>query len=378
MSVPIRASLYTGLYPARHGSYQNHKPTNKTVKSVTYYLSNLGYRVGRTGKDHPSNQPVVYAFEKVPGFTVNCVSPTADYTTDGVKEFIERDNKPFCLYVCSINSHMPWTWGDPTKFDPAKVSLPPNCVDNLQTRTQFCKYLAEVKELDNEVGSVMNVLKNSGKLDNTLVIFLGEQGPQFPYAKWTCYNYGQHSALIARYPSKIKPKTTSNALVQYEDVLPTMIDFAGGKAIEGLDGKSFLPVLYGKKKEHRKWSYGIHNNIPEGTAYPIRSIQDKRYKLILNLTPDANYFEKHMMNVNDKDRMWASWLESSQTNDKAKWLVDRFVKRPAIEFYDLQNDRWELKNLAEDKKYQSRINEMTKELYKWMEAQGDTGADMDK
>ncbi len=378
MSVPIRASLYTGLYPAHHGSYQNHKPTNTNVKSVTYYLSNLGYRVGRAGKDHPANQPKVYAFEKVPGFTVNCVSPTANFNTDGVEKFINSSNQPFCLYVCSIHPHVPWTWGDPNEFDANKLILPPNLVDNSETRRLFRNYLAEVRSLDNEVGAVMDVLKKSGKLDNTLVLFLGEQGPQLPFGKWTCFRYGQHSALIARYPSKIKAKTTSDAIVQYEDILPTMVDYVGGKPLENIDGTSFLQVLYGKKKEHRQWSYGIHNNIPEGTPYPIRSIQDKRYKLILNLTPEVKYFEKHMMNVKDKDQVWASWLQSAETNSAAKTLVDKFEKRPAIEFYDLETDPWEMNNLAENKKYSKRILKMKKELYKWMEDQGDTGAAMDK
>ncbi|MBQ5681771.1 MAG: sulfatase-like hydrolase/transferase, partial [Bacteroidaceae bacterium] len=61
MSVPIRASMYTGLYPVRNGSYRNHKATYRGSRSVTHFLSELGYRVGRTGKDHPANQPKVYA-----------------------------------------------------------------------------------------------------------------------------------------------------------------------------------------------------------------------------------------------------------------------------------------------------------------------------
>lgn len=90
---------------------------------------------------------------------------------------------------------------------------------------------------------------------------------------------------------KIKAKSTSDAIVQYEDILPTLMEFVGGDEIEGIDGKSFLKALFGKEKEHRRFAYGIHNNIPEGTAYPIRSIRDKRYKLILNLTPEVEYFE---------------------------------------------------------------------------------------
>lgn len=377
MSVPIRASLYTGLYPARHGSYQNHKATYSNIKSAPHYLSALGYRVGRTGKDHPSGQPGVYGFETIDGFTVNCVaSKPAIATTAGIQSFIRRnDEEPFCLFVCSIHPHMPWDAGDASKFNPDVVTLPPNCVDNAKTRSEFCNYLAEIQLLDDEVGKVMNTLKETGKLDNTLVIFLGEQGPQMPFGKWTCYRYGQHSAFIARYPDKIARNAVSNALVQYEDVLPTMIELAGGTPIEGLDGISCLDVLFGEKQEHREWVYGIHNNIPEGDPYPIRSIQDKRYKLIVNLTPEADHYNKFMMASGDN--MWNSWLTTAQTNDYAKFLTDRFVKRPEIELYDLQEDEWELNNIADLPEHAGRIAVMRTELEKWMEQQGDRGVLMD-
>ncbi|MDR2041111.1 MAG: sulfatase-like hydrolase/transferase [Tannerella sp.] len=378
MSVPIRASLYTGLYPVRHGSYQNHKPSYNRIKSVTHYLSDLGYRVGRTGKDHPASQPAVYGFEKIDGFTVDCVSPTANYTTNGITEFIQRnDSEPFCLFVCSIHSHMPWTWGDASQFDPHTVILPPNTVDNEKTRTEYCKYLAEIKELDNEVGSVLKVLETSGNLDNTLILFLGEQGPQLPFGKWTCYRYGQNSAFIARYPAKIEQGKVTDALVQYEDILPTLIEFADGMPVEELDGSSCLDVLSGKKDEHREWAYGIHNNIPEGTAYPVRSIQDKRYKLIVNLKPDADYYEKHMMNPNDAGSIWTSWMSSAQTDDRAAFLTERFLQRPEIELYDLLEDTWELNNRANLPEHAERITLMKAKLEQWMEEQGDRGILMD-
>jgi uncharacterized sulfatase len=376
MSVPVRASLYTGLFPARHGSWQNHKTSHSDIKSITHYLPQTGYRVARTGKRHTTPLSV-YEFEELPGFIDNCLAPNVPYSTDGIEEFIRGNNRPFCLFVCSTHPHVPWTWGDTDQFDKDKIVLPPNCVDNQETRALFCKYLAEIKALDDQVGAVLSVLEKTGTLDNTLVIFLGEQGPQMPFGKWTSYRYGQHSALIARYPERIKAGISCDALVQYEDILPTLIEFCGGAPVDGIDGTSFLQTLYGKKKEHRTWAYGIHNNIPEGTAYPIRSIQDKRYKLIVNLTPEVDYFEKHMMDVNNRRQVWANWLESAEVNRKAKFLVEKFAKRPAIEFYDLKNDPWELNNLAEQKKYAKNIAMMRTELEKWMKQQGDTGILMD-
>lgn len=184
----------------------------------------------------------------------------------------------------------------------------------------------------------MNALKESGADENTLVIVLSEQGPQLPFAKWTCYRYGQSSAMIVRYPGHVEAGSTSDALMQYEDILPTLIEAAGGQPVTGLDGVSQLDVFLGKASDKRHWAYGMHNNIPEGPAYPIRSIQDKRYKLIVNLTPDSTYHEKHMMA--EGNNRWQSWIVSARTDPYAKWLVDRFVKRPAIEFYDHETDPW--------------------------------------
>ena len=110
MSVPLRASLYTGLYPAHHGSFQNHKASYPDIKSVTHYLSQTGYRVGRAGKQH-TNPRSVFDFEEISGFETICTSRTAEYTIDGIRKFITKDNKPFCLFVCSIHPHAPLDMG---------------------------------------------------------------------------------------------------------------------------------------------------------------------------------------------------------------------------------------------------------------------------
>ena len=378
MSVPIRASMYTGLYPARHGSFQNHRDTYLGTKTVNEYMPEEGYRVGRTGKNHPVTKDV-YFFDEIPGFTVGCTDKKAPYTTDGIRKWISEGNDPFLLYVCSINPHAPWTWGDPSEFNPDKLVMPENCVDSPAMRKIFCNYLAEVRQLDNEVGSVLQVLEETGKLDNTIVMFLGEQGPQFPGGKWTLWDPGVHSSLFARYPAAIPAGSRTDAIVQYEDLLPTFIDIAGGEPRKELDGISFKDALYGKTDKAREYAYGIHNNIPEGTAYPIRSIRDDRYALILNLTPEASYYEKHLMRTDGgPTNVWPAWLESAKTDERSQELIDRYVTRPAVEFYDLKKDPWEMDNLADKKKYAKKIAEMRAELEKWMKQQNDLGADMDK
>lgn len=376
MCVPTRASLFTGLYPIRHGAYQNHKPVHKGLKSVVHYLNNLGYRVGLTGKNHMTRPRTIFPFDMVPGFEPNCVSTTDDYFLDSVRNYIVQD-QPYCLFVMSNNPHRPWTVGDPDEFDADALKLPSHWVDTERTRESFRHYLAEVRRLDNQVGDIMNLLKETGQDKNTIVIFLGEQGPQFPGGKWNLYDNGQKSSMIVKWPGKVKPNTKTDAIVQYEDITPTLIDILGGDPIEGLDGRSVKPVLENPDTDHRQVAFGIHNNIPEGPAYPMRSIRGHRYKLIWNLTPDSTYHIKYSMNLNKEDLDWPTWVHKAAYDDEAKRLTERIVRRPAVEFYDLQNDPYELNNLAGKDTYQILIADYSAQLKAWMAAQGDEGAGLD-
>ncbi len=377
MCIPTRASLFTGLYPARHGSFQNHKPVFEGLKSIGHYLGDLNYTVALTGKDHSTRPASVFPFRFIKGFESNCVARTDEYFLDSLRQFIGQEKKPFCLFVMSINPHAPWTVGDPSAFDPDKLKLPPHWVDTRQVREQFSRYLAEVKRLDDQVGDIMQLLKETGKDKNTILIFLGEQGAQFPGAKWNLWDEGQKSAMIVRWPGQVKPGSQTNAIVQYEDLTPTFIDIAGGQPVAKLDGKSFLKVLQGKTNTARDFAFGIHNNIPEGPAYPMRSIRSDRYKLILNLNPKRKYHIKYMMNPQKTDSYWNGWVARGQESEADKRLVDRIVHRPAVQFYDLKADPYELNNIADDARYSVLVQQYTKELKKWMQQQGDTGAAMD-
>lgn len=376
MCVPTRASLFTGLYPVRHGAYQNHKPVYTGLKSVVHYLNDLGYRVGLTGKNHMTRPRTIFPFDMVSGFEPNCVSTTDDYFLDSVRNYIVQD-QPYCLFVMSNNPHRPWTVGDPDEFDADALKLPQHWVDTERTRESFRHYLAEVRRLDNQVGDIMNLLKETGQDKNTIVIFLGEQGPQFPGGKWNLYDNGQKSSMIVKWPGKVAPNTKTNAIVQYEDITPTLIDVLEGDPIEGLDGRSFKPVLENKDTGHRQVAFGIHNNIPEGPAYPMRSIRGHRYKLIWNLTPDSIYHIKYSMSLNKDDLDWPTWIRKAAYDDEAKQLTERIVRRPAVEFYDLQNDPYELNNLAGEDMYQTVIADYSAQLKAWMAAQGDEGVALD-
>ncbi|MNT24841.1 hypothetical protein D3C72_1603380 [compost metagenome] len=120
----------------------------------------------------------------------------------------------------------------------------------------------------------------------------------------------------------------------------------------------------------------MYNNIPEGPAYPSRSIRSNQYKLILNLSPEKTYGIKWYNTAGDLG-VWQSWKEKAANDKAANFLLKRVTNRPAIEFYDVLKDPYELHNLAHDKACQKTISAFKTELEKWMKAQGDEGALVD-
>ncbi|MEL6111040.1 MAG: sulfatase/phosphatase domain-containing protein, partial [Planctomycetota bacterium] len=214
------------------------------------------------------------------------------------------------------------------------------------------------------------------------VIFSSEQGSQFPGNKWTNYNTGVHTAMVVRWPGVTPRGRRTDALVQYADVLPTLLE-ATGEVVDPrrFDGMSFLGVLRGERDEHRGFVYGTHNNIPEGPSYPIRSVTDGRYHYIRNLQSENLYIEKHLMGIKGDGKLnnkyWQTWVFEAFDNPKAMRLIQRYQLRPAEELYDLRSDPYEMNNLAGSQSTEEVREKLSDELDRWLAAQADPGIEQD-
>lgn len=367
MCSPTRHNIYTGLYPVKSGAYPNHTFAKDGTKSVVHYLKPRGYRVALSGKKHISPQ-AVFPFE-MSGAQNN---PDMAAVEKLFKESKEAST-PFCLFACSNEPHTPYTKGDPSKYDANKIKLPANFVDTPETRAQYVKYLAEISYYDWQVGECLRLLKRHGHADNTLVVVVSEQGSSFPFAKWTCYDSGLQSAMIARWPGKIPAGVTSNAMVEYVDVLPTFLNAAGLDRPEVLDGRSFLPVLTGLETRHKDFVFGLMTTrgINNGSDhFGIRSVRSDKYKYIVNLTPEMTF-----KNACVKLPSFVSWKTKADAGDAAAAeIVRRYQHRPAEELYDVTTDTLEWKNLADDPKLAEAKAELKNQLAMWMKTQGDKGA----
>ena len=405
MCAPCRQALYTGLFPVRNGAHPNHSRVYDGVKSVPHYLRPLGYRVGLIGKTHfgpresfPFEHPSAgtgkakgdgeakagkgaKAGKKAKGSQgdapgggdLTIPGATGSTAADAIRNFIARDkDEPFCLVVASNEPHGPWTLGDASACDVDKLTLPPYLVDTPETRRALAAYYAEIEVFDRQVGQVMSILDQTGQADNTLVLVLSEQGSGWPHCKWTLYDAGIRVAAVARWPGRVKPGSTALALVQYVDVLPTFLAAAGATPPADLDGRSFLDALTGRADRCRDSVFAVQTsrgiiNGPE--AYGIRCVRDSRYKYILNLNHDSEF-----RNVIMKDAMFKSWQAKADAGDAfARSQVDRYLRRPAVEFYDLQSDPHEMKDLSAEPSLEGERKRLRAQLDAWMKQQGDRG-----
>jgi uncharacterized sulfatase len=270
--------------------------------------------------------------------------------------------------------------GDPSQYPPRKIKLPPNVADTPMTREYFGRYLAEITYMDSQVGEILDTLAGTGKAKQTLVLFTSEQGSQFPGCKWTNWDTGLHTALVAVWPENVPAGARTDALVQYADVAPTLVELAGGDphGLDQVDGTSFKSVLLGEADTHREYVYGMHNNVPEGPRYPIRTVTDGRYRYIRNLLPEEIYVEKHLMgDGNLNNPYFATWLGAGARRRDVYNLLKRYMSRPPEQLYLTADDPYELTNLVDDPQHAEIKQKLSRELDRWMSEQQDPGAEVD-
>lgn len=384
MCAPTRQQLYTGLFPVRSGAWPNHSRVYDGVKSLAHHLKSLGYRVGLKGKRHYGPE-ASFPFEYFGGRHHDNGSGL-DLDIRKVESFIQRDpTQPYCLIIATNQPHSPWNRTiESVSYDPDAIQVPPYLVDTPETRRLLCQYYHEITYADQQLGQCMEVVERLGRPDKTIVVFTSEQGSDFPFGgKWTCYDTGLKTAFIVRWPGKVKPNTRNAAMTQYVDVVPTFIEAAGGDPSNfnpgrpdalggtGFDGRSLMQVLQGKTHRFRNYVYGVQtskgiHNGPE--AYPIRSVRSERYKYIWNPNWQARF-----TNMATRGEPISSWRKRAEADEDIAARVRFYQHRPEEELYDLQNDPWELDNLASDEKLTSVKAQLREQLLAWMTQQGDEG-----
>ena len=372
---PSRSAIYTGLYPVRNGAHANHSLIKDGLSTLPVAMKKLGYRVVLAGKTHIGPRPQ-FPFEYLD--QSNIMPPGkkgvlwTDLSTERIDRLLQEHDRtqPLCLIVAAHSPHVFWLPND--GYDPQKIKLPPYLLDTPATRAALCNYYTDITHLDRQVGEVRASLSKHKYADNTLFLFTADQGAQFPFAKWTLYEAGIRTPLIAHWPGKTKPGTTTDAMVSLIDLFPTFLDAAGAAPPKDFDGRSFLAVLTGQSNQHRDHVFAAHTGDKEMNHAPTRCIHTGRYKYIANLRPDIRY-TTHVSagGENDGRSYWNSWLQRAETDPAAAAVIKRFHTKPAEELYDLSADPYELKNLAADPAHAETLKQLREKLNHWRVEQGE-------
>ncbi len=222
-------------------------------------------------------------------------------------------------------------------------------------------YLAELRELTDK-----------HMADDKLFVFSSDHGAQFPFGKWTLYDEGIRVPLIVSRSSMIQPGSRSDAMVSWIDILPTLIDIAGGQTPDGRDGRSFASVLTGSKSAHRERIFTTHSGDRMMNVYLSRAVRTERYKLIWNPHPEFA-FTTHidLLLRETSGDYFKQWTERAKTDERAAKVVASHHGRPELELYDLQSDPHEQHNLAGLPEHKATQEQLVAELKDWIKSQGD-------
>jgi len=259
--------------------------------------------------------------------------------------------------------------------DPKSVKLPPFLPDTPEIRQDWVTYMDIMTAMDNEVGKWLKELDDAGVRENTIVFYYSDHGGIVPRHKRYINDTGTHVPLIVNFPKKwrhLAPAgagTVNDRVVAFIDLPPTVLSLAGvkvpdafhGRAIAGKQARDPEPYafLYGQRFDSRMLRF-------------VRAVTDGRYRYIRNFHPHRH--RGIFAGYPHGQIGWNSFLKARQegqttTEQNAFWES----RQPVEEFYDIENDPWEVNNLANDPEFAKRLSKMRAALFNKMREIGDTG-----
>ncbi len=362
-----RSVILTGMHNHANGQYghqhsYHHFVSFPNVKSLPVYLSQAGYRTMQIGKYHVAPEEV-YRFDL--RVRANTRSPVE--MAEKCREFLASDDgRPFFLYCCTSDPHRgggivedsphkPNRFGNREQgypgvkevtYDPDDVIVPPFLPDTPACRAELAQYYQSVSRVDQGFGRLMQILEQSGHGDDTLVIYISDNGIAFPGAKTTTYEPGLRLPCVVRNPYNEKRGLATDAMVTWADLTPTILDFAGCLPEKSAtQGRSFLAVLDREEPEGWDEVYASHTFHEITMYYPMRVVRGRRYKLIWNIAHGLPYpFASDLWAASTFQDRYRHGLDALY----GKRTIGAYIHRPEFELYDLQTDPHEVDNLADD------------------------------
>ncbi|UUO07260.1 sulfatase [Blastopirellula sp. J2-11] len=376
-----RSVILTGIFNHANGHYghehsYHHFRSYDNVKSLPVYLEAAGYRTARIGKYHVAPEEVYHFQHALKGNSRNAVE-----MANNSADFIGEDSdKPFFLYICTSDPHRgggvvesdpykPDAFGNKPKgypgvetvtYDPNDVIVPSFLPDTPTCRAELAQYYQSVSRIDQGLGRLVEILKEKGVYDDTLILYISDHGIAFPGGKTTTYEPGLNSPCIVRNPYNKKRGLRCEAMVSWVDLTPTIVDFANATPKKNkMQGRSFLKTLDQENPAGWDEIYASHTFHEITMYYPMRVVRSGNYKLIWNIA--------HGLPYPFASDLWAAptFQDIYKQGPDAYYgqrTVKDYIHRPAFELFDLSSDPYESHNLADVEKYSDVKKEMQEKL----------------
>ncbi len=373
---PSRSSILSGLYPHQSGhlglATHGYRYV-RNVENIYRTLKGQGYRTGMIGKLHVNPEtdfPIDYHPLKESNFGKLSLGRYASYA----KDFFRESDTPFFLMVNYPDAH--WPFQDRVENRPAKTVSPEQISvfpyigwDNDGIRSLVSSIYNCISRLDECVGELMRELSDSGKEQNTLIIYLSDHGDQMARGKYDVYEASTRVPFIVRWPGKTRTGAWSDALVSTIDIVPTVLDALGLKATDkSVTGKSLLPLLKDPRGKVRDYLFTERNCDYKEAYFPRRAVRDRRFKLIYTLLDDRDNPLAASYLSDTLNPLYMGGPKSWELTDAPEYLRQMYAswkRPPLVQFYDLENDPLEHYDLSGSPEYAREKNRLLQKLKEW-------------
>ena len=375
---PSRSSIITGLYPHNTGAEQLHWPLPGNNLTFVERLKESGYWTAQAGKWHLGDA-VRDRFDVVrDGLTIGFDAGAEDANT------IERDgsgserwlslledrpaDQPFFLWLAAIDPHRPYEEGiieNPHTID--DVILPPYMPDTKIVREDFVQYYDEITRMDDYIGQVMDEVEQQGIAENTLILFISDNGRPFPRDKTTLLDGGIKTPWVIRWPAQIEAGAVAGGLVSSVDIAPTFLALAGLDIPEVFEGIDISPVFSNPTESLRDAIYA-EDHWHDHDDFS-RAVRTRDFKYIKNFFPQFPNTPPADALTGQSFSSILALREAGELTEAQAFIFE--APRPEEELYDLSNDPHELNNLATDPDYAEQLEIMRQRMQGFREATGD-------
>lgn len=368
---PSRSALMTGRVPHRSGALGFH-PIHAGVPTMVSQLQNAGWHTSVIDK-HPHMKPdVEFPWDIKLGGSGKNPRLFGEHVAACIAAAKEA-GKPFFLNANITDPHRPFAGsskknqkaqagkigeGDAIRVKPNEVTVPAFLEDIAPVRSEVAEYFTSIRRLDASFGELMKALDASGQKDSTVVLFMSDHGMSFPFSKATVYRNGTWSPLLVRWPG-MGDSQTRQEFVSSLDVLPAVLELLGQPALEGIDGRSWLPLLNGQTQPDRDYVITHVNSVSSGKSFPQRCIRTAEFSYQFHAWPDGSpQFKVEAMS----GKSYAAMELAAKQDPKIRSRVDQLVIGVKEQFFDLCTDADERVNVIHDPNHADTIRRLKKLL----------------